>query len=106
MWNANAAVVTELATLLLAHPGGLRRWSVMRAMRKAWERSQQEVSLKFEDDVERHFRYFSANDDCAKSPERTQDALFFRPSEKAGEVWAADPDRVRNWLAANTPKED
>jgi hypothetical protein len=91
--------------LLLAHPGGLRRWSVMRAMRKVWEGAQQEVSLKFEDEVERHFRYFSADDDCAKSPEGTRDALFFRPSEKAGEVWAANPERVRMWLSVNAGRD-
>lgn len=105
-WNANAAVVTELARLLLANPAGLRRWSVMRAMRKVWQASQQEVSLKFEDEVERHFRYFSANDDCARSPGRAGEALFFRPSEKAGEVWAADPERVRAWLMTHAPEQD
>jgi hypothetical protein len=100
-WRANVTVVTELAKLLLAHPGGLRRWSVMRAMRRAWEGAQQEVSQKFEDEVERNFRYFSADDDCAKYPERGHDAIFFRPSDKAGEVWAVNLDRVRAWLVAN-----
>jgi hypothetical protein len=76
----------------------------MRAMRKAWESAKQEVSLKFEDEVERNFRHFSADDDCAKSPGRTADALFFRPSDKAGEVWAADPDRARAWLSQNHAK--
>lgn len=98
--------MSELARLLLANPHGLRRWSVMRAMRKVWQASQQEVSLKFEDEIERHFRYFSANDDCAKSPERASQALFFRPSEKAGEVWAANPENVRNWLAVNAQTVD
>jgi len=78
----------------------------MRAMRRAWERTQQEVSLKFEDEVERNFRYFSADDDCAKSPERAREALFFRPSDKAGEVWAADPDLARAWLNQNPVKID
>lgn len=105
-WNANTVVVTELARLLLANPSGLRRWSVMRAMRKAWNASQKEISLKFEDDVERHFRYFSADDDCARFPDRALEALFFRPSDKAGEVWAANPERVRTWLAANGPKDE
>lgn len=90
--------MNELAKLLLANPAGLRRWSVMRAMRKALDASRQELPLKFEDEVERHFRYFSA-EDCAKSPDRAREALFFRPSDKAGEVWAADPDRVRAWLS-------
>lgn len=106
-WHSNVAVVAELARLLLAHPAGLRRWSVMRAMRKAWENAQQEVSLKFEDEVERNFRHYSADDDYAKSPEREpSDALFFRPRDKAGEVWAANPDQIRAWLAANTAGTD
>jgi len=87
----------------MAHPGGLRRWSVMRAMRKAWEGAQQEVSLKFEDEVERNFRYFSADDDCARSPDRRRDAIFFRPSDKAGEVWAANLEPVQAWLAVHSP---
>jgi len=103
LWQVNATVVAELARLLLAHPGGLRRWSVMRAMRKTWEHANLEVSLKFEDEVERHFRYFSADDECAKNPEQAQYALFFRPADKAGEVWAATPERTRAWLAAHAP---
>ena len=75
----------------------------MRAMRKTWKSTPQEVSLKFEDEVERHFRYFSADDDCAKSPERKHDAIFFRPSDKAGEVWAVNLERVRDWLVVNDP---
>ena len=107
LWRSNTALVTELAKLLLAHPGGLRRWSVMRAMRKAWEGAQQEVSLKFEDEVERNFCHFNADDDRAKSLEcKAEDALFFRPRDKAGEVWAAHPDRVRAWLAINAAKTD
>ncbi len=77
----------------------------MRAMRKVWQASQQEVSLKFEDEIERHFRYYSASDDCAKSPDRAPESLFFRPSDKAGEVWAANPERVRIWLMLNSGSE-
>lgn len=75
----------------------------MRAMRKTWKGTEQEISLKFEDEVERNFRYFSADGDCAKYPERGHDAIFFRPSDKAGEVWAVHLDRVRAWLAINEP---
>lgn len=74
----------------------------MRAMRRAWQDADLEISLKFEDEVERNFRCYSADDDCAKAPERRREALFFRPSDKAGEVWAADPDRVRDWLIQNS----
>lgn len=79
----------------------------MRAMRKVWKDTQQEISLKFEDEIERHFRHFSQDDDAAKSSERTlEEGLFFRPRDKAGEVWAAHPDRIRDWLAANSVKTD
>ncbi len=79
----------------------------MRAMRKAWESTQREVTQKFEDEVERNFRHFSADDDWSKSHENAPEhALFFRPREKAGEVWAANPEQVRAWLAINTAQTD
>lgn len=100
-------LVAELARLLLSHPGGLRRWSVMRAMRKAWESAQKEVGQKFEDEVERNFCHFSIDDDWTKLHDRQpEDALFFRPREKAGEVWAAHPEQVQAWLAVNTAHND
>ena len=106
-WSSNTVLIAELAKLLLEHPGGLRRWSVMRAMRKAWEGAQREVSLKFEDEVERNFCRFCTDDERAKSPEcQAGDTLFFRPRDKAGEVWAAHPERVRAWLAVNAAKSD
>ena len=105
-WRSNTALVAELAEVLVAHPGGLRRWSVMRAMRRKWEGAQQEVSLKFEDEVERNFCHFSEDDDLAKPADHhAKDALFFRPRDKAGEVWAAYPDRVRAWLARNAEEK-
>lgn len=73
----------------------------MRAMRRAWQDTDLEISVKFEDEVERNFRYFCADDDCARLPERQREALFFRPGDKAEEVWAANPDRARAWLNQN-----
>lgn len=106
-WPSNIIMVTELARLLLANPAGLRRWSVMRAMRKAWEREDREIGQKFEDEVERNFRHFSIDDDRSKlQPLESEDTLFFRPRDKAGEVWAAHPDRVHKWLAIHAPKPD
>jgi hypothetical protein len=96
------SIVTELINLLSRHPQGLRRWSVMRALRSERERHARDVPQKFEDAIERAFRRF-----CADQPEsktrgmNAADALFFRPLEKAGEVWAVYPDRAKAWLSGD-----
>ncbi len=79
-------IVEELVAALAPHPGGLRRWSVMRAIRKSREAVAREIPLKLEADVERAFRQFCRNDGMRAS----STALFCRPAEKAGEVWALD----------------
>jgi hypothetical protein len=79
-------LVEELVAALAPHPGGLRRWSVMRAIRKSREAVSREIPLKLEVDVERTFRQFCRNDGARASGT----ALFCRPAEKAGEVWALD----------------
>ncbi len=81
---SNPTIVEELVTTLAPHPGGLRRWSVMRAIRKGREAVSREIPLKLEADVERTFRQFCRNDGAQASGT----ALFCRPAEKAGEVWA------------------
>ena len=81
-------IVEELVAALAPHPGGLRRWSVMRAIRKSREAVSREIPLKLEADVERTFRQFCRNDGARASGT----ALFCRPAEKAGEVWALDVD--------------
>lgn len=107
VWHSNTAMVAELARLLLANPGGLRRWTVMQAMRKAWRNAARDIGQKFEDEVERNFRYFSDGDERVKSRElQPEDTLFYRPGEKAGEVWAAYPDRVQAWLTATAPTKE
>jgi hypothetical protein len=96
-------VVEELLKVLEKVPGGLRRWSVMRAIRTERERASVDVSQKFEDEIERVFRRFCA--DYGDSKSRTcsaADALFHRPREKAGEVWAVYPDRAKAWLAGGS----
>jgi len=90
------AYVADLIGVLLAQPGGLRRWSVMRAIRQRREKTQRPVPQKFEDKVERAFRGFCA-DDPLKAGE---DALFYRPKDKAGEVWAVHAERARRWMNA------
>ncbi|MGA7675410.1 MAG: hypothetical protein WCA78_10250 [Rhizomicrobium sp.] len=94
--------VCDLIELLTAHPNGLRRWSVMRALRKARENAGRDVPQKFEDDVERAFRRFCANSDAANAPDRLPGSvLFYRPPERAGEVWAVFPGKTETWLKTN-----
>jgi hypothetical protein len=85
----------DLIEVLSAAPAGLRRWSVMRSMRKLAERSNRDVALKFESDVERVFRFYCENETGAAS----NDKLFYRPKEKAGDVWAAHVDKAKAWRA-------
>jgi hypothetical protein len=101
--RSDQPILYELIKVLAPHPGGLRRWSVMRAIRNDRERASRDISQKFEDEVERTFRRFCADADNAKT--RTCDAteaLFYRPREKAGEVWAIFPDRAKAWLASES----
>lgn len=103
--EAERANVLDLIQVLLPHPDGLRRWSIMRAIRSRREKSGGEISPKLEDEIERVFRMFCAGEPRSKgfkvrcSPEN---ALFHRPKEKAGEVWALYGDRARPWLTAKT----
>ncbi|MBA2588258.1 MAG: hypothetical protein H0U98_06485 [Alphaproteobacteria bacterium] len=79
-------IVEELVAALAPHPAGLRRWSVMRAIRKGREAVSRDIPLKLESDVERAFRQFCRPDGMHVSGA----TLFYRPAEKAGEVWALD----------------
>jgi hypothetical protein len=78
------SIVEEIIAALRPHPAGLRRWSVMRAIRTSRQAISQEIPLKLEADVERTFRQFCQGDGLRGS----DTALFYRPTEKAGEVWA------------------
>ena len=91
-------VIHELVKALMPHPGGLRRFSVMRAIRTERSRTSRPISLKFEAEIERAFRSSCANWSGGKLPE-TGNALFYRPEGKAGEVWAVHVDRATAWLA-------
>lgn len=94
------SIVAELITVLAPQRGGLRRWSVMRALRANRERDAREISQKFEDEVERAFRHHCADfgDSKSRSCTASDAALFHRPREKAGEVWAVHVDRANAWL--------
>jgi len=90
------SVVRELLKVLLPHPSGLRRWSVMRAIRTERERASRDVPQKFEADIERVFRHFCTGSETSQC--HPDEALFYRPKETAGEVWAIFPDRAKAWL--------
>jgi len=91
--------IVDLIKILREHGKGLRRWSVMRAMRARWEDADLPVSQKFEDDVERAFRKLCAGADAFKNGHATDDeAVFYRPEERAGEVWAVHDKRADAWL--------
>jgi hypothetical protein len=91
--------VVDLIRVLHTQPAGLRRWSVMRAIRKNREISNRPIPQKFEDEVERAFRKFCVDADPARNGGRPQEtALFFKPKEKAGEVWAILAENAEAWL--------
>ena len=91
--------VVDLIRVLHTQPAGLRRWSVMRAIRKSREAVAREIPLKLESDVERAFRQFCRNDGMRASGT----VLFCRPAEKAGEVWALDTGHAS---AGETPSQE
>ena len=96
------ACLADLIAVLNANPRGLRRWSVMRAMRQRAEKAHREVTPKFEDDVERVFRRHCEGDAVRAGSTDTSEELFFRPKETAGEVWAVHSERAEAWL--NNPR--
>jgi len=88
------SLLRDLIDELTLHPKGLRRWSVMRAMRTRRARAGHEITPKFEDDVERAFRRHCAGDSARGSAP----ALFNRPKDRTGEVWALDSQSASTFL--------
>jgi len=83
-------LLRDLIDLLEANPRGLRRWSVMRGLRTRRERAGHEITMKFEDEVEHLFR-----EHCMSEPPRENETRpFYKPKDKAGEVWAVDSARL------------
>jgi hypothetical protein len=71
----------------------------MRAIRKNREITNRPIPQKFEDEVERAFRKFCSDADPARNGGRPPEtALFFKPKEKAGEVWAILASNAEAWL--------
>jgi hypothetical protein len=102
--RTDLAILDELRAVLAAHPPGLRRWSVMRAIREDRERTGRDIPQNFEAEVERTFRRFCAGAYKKHGGGISGDALFCRPSEKAGEVWAILPDRASCGAMTNLPR--
>lgn len=99
-------ILSELITVLKPHARGLRRWSVMKAMRDNRKRKSREIPHKFEDDVERVFRRFCADGSTSRTPMTSnENAPFYRPLETAGEVWAVHPERAEELLADHAPHD-
>lgn len=93
-------ILSELIAVLKPHARGLRRWSVMKAMRDNRKRKSRDIPHKFEDDIERVFRRFCADGSASGTPEAAnENAPFYRPLETAGEVWAMHPERAEELLA-------
>jgi len=85
--TSDTVLVEELVAVLAPAPAGLRRWSVMNAIRRNRRAAGRDIPLKMEAEVERTFRRFCAADGARSSTT----ARFRRPPESAGEVWALNP---------------
>jgi hypothetical protein len=97
--RSDRAILLEIVKVLAPHPGGLRRWSVMRAIRKERESASRDIPQKFEDEIERTFRRYCADSDNGKPRgQAPEDEFFYRPKDKAGEVWAVIAGRAETLL--------
>lgn len=89
----------DLVKVLGPYPAGLRRWSVMRRIRKNRDLVGLPIPQKMEDAVERVFRNHCADSEYFKKLDRAPEkALFYWPEGRVGVVWAVYPDRAESWL--------
>ena len=91
----------DLVRVLEPYSAGLRRWSVMRRIRKNRDMARLPIPQNMEHAVERvfcnhcaHSQYFKK---LGRAPEK---ALFYWPEGNSGGVWAVYPDRAESWLKA------
>jgi len=91
----------DLVSVLHRHPDGLRRWSVMRAIRARREKTGRTISPRFETEIERIFVRHCEAGAPAANDSRAKTALFYRPKERAGEVWAVHSGRASAWLGTD-----
>ena len=93
--DSNQPILGELIAVLKPHPRGLRRWSVMRAIRANRSRVSRDIPLQFEADVESVFRKFSSDViDAHTRVCELENAPLHRPTNSAGEVWALHSGRA------------
>ncbi len=92
----------DLIEVLLPHPAGLRRWAIMRAIRKIHQSAERPISQKFEDGVERVFRNHCADSVIFKKRNiAPENALFHWPQGKAAGLWAVHPDKAEAFLKSD-----
>jgi hypothetical protein len=93
--SSHEPILNELIAVLRPHAEGLRKWSVMRAIRARRQRVSQDIPQKLEEQVERTFRRFCADVSEANNRACTaESAPFYRRQGTAGEVWALLPGRM------------
>ena len=95
----------DLVRVLEPCPAGLRRWSVMRRIRKNRDMARLPIPRNMEDAVERVFNnHCAASNYFKKLGTAPEKALFYWPEGKSGGVWAVYSDRAKSWLKAESAR--